>query len=144
MVKKLLLKLARAVYLIPVIGLRFRSLMEARLGPRDYQDRAFWNESLSGWASPYLGGTLSIDLRNQITVLLAQRFAPKATSILDLGCAGGTLALCLGAEFQTYCGVDISDVAIAKANEYVKGEIQSCRIDCTFEVAQVQDFQPSR
>lgn len=132
------------IYRIPFIGITFRRFLESRLGKRFYQDRKFWNESLSSWASAYLGGTLSIDIRNSITVLLAKQLAPRATSLLDLGCAGASLALCLGPEFETYWGVDISDVAIAKAKENLSGGKQNSVTKYSLDVAPVQDFRPSR
>ncbi len=131
------------IYRIPVIGINFRRLAESSLGKRSYQDRQFWNESLEGWASPYLGGTLSIDLRNSITTHLANRLAPGAVSLLDLGCAGASLAVCLGPQFKTYCGVDISDVAIAKAKQQLAG-MSNPSTQCELHVSTVQDFQPSQ
>jgi 2-polyprenyl-3-methyl-5-hydroxy-6-metoxy-1,4-benzoquinol methylase len=144
MLKDLLHRVVRCVYRFPFVGIRFRRFLESRLGQRSYQNRTYWNESLKGWASPYLGGTLSIDLRNSITILLARQLAPTATSLLDLGCAGATLALCLGPEFKTYSGVDISDVAISKAREHVAADKGHLPTQYNLEVAQVQDFQPSR
>lgn len=144
MFKQLIAKIARTVYGMPFVGIRVRGIVEKFLGQRNYQDRAYWNESLKGWASSYLGGTLAIDLRNSMTVLLAKQVAPAAKSVLDLGCAGGTLALCLGPEFDTYCGVDISDVAIANAMELLDGPGGNPAITHQLEVSTVQDFQPSR
>lgn len=137
-------QVARTVYRIPFIGIRFRRFVESGLGQRYYQDRAYWNESLKGWASSYLGGTLTIDLRNSITILLARQVAPRSTSILDLGCAGATLALCLGPEFQTYWGVDISDVAISEARKNLAESGNNSPVDHHLEVSNIQDFRPSR
>jgi 2-polyprenyl-3-methyl-5-hydroxy-6-metoxy-1,4-benzoquinol methylase len=117
--------------------------MESRLGKRYYQDATFWNESLTGWASSYVGGTLSIDLRNSITILLAKQLAPAATSMLDLGCAGATLALCLGPEFKTYCGVDISDVVVSKAKELLASSpLRNTALHYNLTASPVQDFKP--
>jgi SAM-dependent methyltransferase len=144
MLKPYFSRVARCVYSIPFLGIRFRQLMESCCGKLCYQDAAYWNQSLKGWAAPYLGGALSIDLRNSITILLAKQLAPTATSMLDLGCAGATLALCLGPEFQEYWGVDISDVAIAKAREHLAGNRGNGTAKHHLEVAQVQNFQPTR
>lgn len=144
MFKQLTSRIMGPLYAMPIVGIRVRCLVESLRGPRDYQDRAYWNESLKGWASSYLGGTLAIDLRNSMTVLLAKQVAPAAKSVLDLGCAGGTLALCLGPEYDTYCGVDISDVAIANAAELFDGPGGNTAITHQLEVSTVQDFQPSR
>ena len=144
MLRDVFSRVARCVYRFPFVGIRFRRFLESRLGQRPCQNRTYWNESLKGWASLYLGGTLSIDLRNSITILLARRLAPTATSLLDLGCAGATLALCLGPEFKTYSGVDISDVAISKAREHLAADKGHLATKYNLEVAQVQDFQPSR
>ena len=130
------------VYRIPLIGLTFRRFLERRLGRRFYQNRDFFNQILSSWASPWLGGTLSVDLRNSITLHLARRLAPRATSVLDLGCAGGTMALYLGPEFETYWGVDISDVAIAKARENLAAA-RTSGIQYHLEVSPIEEFQPS-
>ena len=144
MLKQLTARIVGPLYAMPIVGIRVRGLVESFRGQRDYQDRAYWNESLKGWASSYLGGTLAIDLRNTMTVLLAKQVAPTAKSVLDLGCAGGTLAQCLGPEYDTYCGVDISDVAIANAAELLDGPGGNPAITHQLEVSTVQDFQPSR
>jgi 2-polyprenyl-3-methyl-5-hydroxy-6-metoxy-1,4-benzoquinol methylase len=142
----LLSALAGCVYRIPTVGIRFRRFIEARFGARIGFDRAFWNDSLNGWASAYLGGTLSIDIRNAVTASLVHRLAPEATSVLDLGCAGASLAGCLGPTFQAYCGVDISDVAIDKARETLAATAQGDPVRRTYAlaVAPVQDFRPSQ
>jgi 2-polyprenyl-3-methyl-5-hydroxy-6-metoxy-1,4-benzoquinol methylase len=91
-----------------------------------------------------MGGTLSIDIRNAVTVSLARQLCPGAKSILDLGCAGGTLALCLDRGFSVYCGVDISDFAVAKARAEITGEGNHAGLDCVFEASPVEAYQPSR
>ncbi|MFO0829771.1 MAG: class I SAM-dependent methyltransferase [Phycisphaerales bacterium] len=128
---------------MPILGTRIRKLYEGTRGDAYYQDRDYWNRSLLGWASSYLGGTLNVDLRDSITSLLAKRLLPGAESILDLGCGGATLALRLGPEFTTYWGVDISDVAISKAREHLLRGSESGTTSYHFDVASVQEFQPS-
>jgi len=144
MFKPLLSRIVGTLYAMPFVGVRVRGLVESFRGERNYQNRTYWNESLQGWAASYLGGTLAIDLRNSMTVLLAKQVAPAAKSVLDLGCAGGTLALCLGSEYDTYCGVDISDVAIANATELLDGPGGNPAISHQLAVSTVQDFQPPR
>ena len=56
----------------------------------------------------------------------------------------GSLSLCLGPEFQTYWGVDISDVAISKARENLAESGKNSTFDYHLEVSQIQDFRPSR
>ncbi len=136
-------KTKRFIYAIPHIGVRMYGLVESYRGKRQHQDPAYWNDSLEGWASSYLGGTLSIDLRNSITVLLAKQVMPEAKSVLDLGCAGATLARHLGPEVDFYCGVDISDVAISKGLENLAESNRTPTITHQLEVSAVQDYQPS-
>lgn len=64
--------------------------------------------------------------------------------MLDLGCAGATLALQLGPEFQTYWGIDISDVAISKARENLSRDKRNTIKQHNLEVARVQDYKPQR
>jgi len=52
----------------------------------------FWDQALSTWAKPYLGGTFTVDSRYALTLTLLHHFCPRAKSLLDMGCAGGTLA----------------------------------------------------
>jgi predicted TPR repeat methyltransferase len=98
---------------------------------------------LEGWASSYLGGTLSIDLRNSITSLLAKQVVPEAKAVLDLGCAGATLAGHLGSDVDFYCGVDISEVAISKGRENLADSNRASTVTHQLEVSTVQDYQPS-
>lgn len=146
MLRDLFAQVLRSVYRVPFIGIRYRRFVESCLGQRYYQDRVYWNESLSlkGWASSYLCNTFTINLRDSITILLARQIAPRSTSILDLGCAGATLSLCLGPEFQTYWGVDISDVAISKARENLAESSKCSTLDYHLEVSQIQNYRPSR
>lgn len=142
MIRNSLSRIGRTTYLIPGVGTKLRGLVESLLGPQPYQQRAYWNESLNGWASSYLGGTLSNQLRNAVTMQLANQVAPAARSLLDLGCAGATLARSLGPEFERYTGVDISDVAIATAREYLAATGSS--LQHQLAVSTVQDYQPQR
>ena len=53
------------------------------------------------------------------------------------------MALYLGPEFETYWGVDISDVAIAKARENLAAA-RTSGIQYHLEVSPIEEFQPSR
>jgi len=75
---------------------------------------AFWNDALTGDFSSYLGGTLSIDLRNTIVATLIRNCTGSPVSVLDVGCSGGSLAGAIGG-LSHYTGVDVSDRAIAHA-----------------------------
>src|SRR3954452_24130106 len=52
----------------------------------------YWDGELTGRLASYLGGTLSIDVRNAVTLSLINHLAASAESVLDVGCAGGSLA----------------------------------------------------
>jgi 2-polyprenyl-3-methyl-5-hydroxy-6-metoxy-1,4-benzoquinol methylase len=144
MAKHLISSVARLVYRVPLIGIRFRLFLESRIGSGIHPSRSQWNESLTGWAISYLGGTFGNDIRDSITLMLAKRLAPTASSLLDLGCAGATLARGLGPEFQCYSGVDISDVAIAKAREHLSQAARGSTLKYDLCIAKIQDYQPSR
>jgi SAM-dependent methyltransferase len=143
-IKSLLSFAAKSLYTVPRIGVHARCLLESSMGRRDYQSAEYWNGGLSGWAASYMGGTLSIDVRNAVTVSLARQLCPGATSILDLGCAGGTLVRCLDRGFETYSGVDISDYAISKAREEAAGAGFPPGLACGFEASSVEAYQPGR
>lgn len=98
-------------------------------------DRAYWDTTLTGKCAPYLGGTLSIDARNALVAALLKHHAPRATSLLDIGCAGGTLAEVLPATFTTYIGVDISEVAVHAAAGRIK------RDGCRFVASDMTTYQ---
>ena len=141
--QKVASSITRGIYRIPFVGFQFRKFLERRLGERDYHQRSYWNESLSGWAASYLGGTFSNELRDSVTVLMARRLAPAATSLLDLGCAGGTLAVNLAPPFKSYHGVDISDVAVAKATGYLSANLRPS-LSYELTVSQIQDFKSAK
>jgi 2-polyprenyl-3-methyl-5-hydroxy-6-metoxy-1,4-benzoquinol methylase len=65
-------------------------------------------------------------------------------SILDLGCAGASLIHALGVEFESYHGVDISDVAISNARVALAVSSPSPLLHYQLEVSTVQDYQPTR
>src|SRR5262249_24474776 len=85
---------ARARYLDREIAFRIpwlRNRLEpGALSPLDAA--AKWDKDLSSTHfETYLGGTLDVDLRNAITSMLMRYRVNGHPSILDVGCAGGTL-----------------------------------------------------
>ena len=105
------------------------------LGALEDYDKAFWDEKLAGEWKPYLGGTISVEARNAIVLALIRIYAPQAKSLLDMGCASGSLFRTPGGEGFTYTGVDISDVAIRVARQKSPAG--------TFHASSIQDFQPA-
>jgi 2-polyprenyl-3-methyl-5-hydroxy-6-metoxy-1,4-benzoquinol methylase len=101
-------------------------------------DRAYWDSTLSGKCAPYLGGTLSIDARNALVAMLLKHHATDATSLLDIGCAGGTLADVLSERIHTYIGVDISEVAVRAAADRIK------RPGCRFLTSDMGSYKPDQ
>jgi 2-polyprenyl-3-methyl-5-hydroxy-6-metoxy-1,4-benzoquinol methylase len=101
-------------------------------------DRGYWDSTLVGKCAPYLGGTLSIDARNALVAMLLKHHALGATSLLDIGCAGGTLADVLGQRFSTYTGVDISDVAVRAAAQ------RTTRPGCRFFASDMTTYEPDQ
>jgi len=85
------------------------------LGKTEFDER-YWNEKLAGQFRPHLGGTVSVEVRNGIVRSLIALLFPQARSVLDVGCASGSLARALGSDFF-YTGVDISEYAIAQARQ---------------------------
>lgn len=143
MVRNIRSSITHMIYRIPIIGIRFRRCIESMRGKADYQSSAYWNESLQGWAAEYTGGTLQVDLRDSITVVMARHLAPDATSILDLGCGGGTLALALDRKFEIYGGVDISDVAIERARVNL-ANLGGKSLEIELTVSELEGFETSR
>jgi 2-polyprenyl-3-methyl-5-hydroxy-6-metoxy-1,4-benzoquinol methylase len=99
-------------------------------------DPRWWDAQLSGPLAAYLGGTLSIDMRNSATANLIRHHARPNPAVLDIGCAGGTLALALP-PFTRYVGVDISQVAIEQARKAVQ------RDRVSFTASKLEDYEPA-
>ena len=118
--------LKAAAYRTPIY--RWLGLGRAR------HSKSYWDDMLQGQFRAYLGGTISIDTRNAVTLSLIKNCCPKSTSILDIGCASGSLARSPGAEQFSYSGVDISEVAV---NE---GKKISPNID--LNVCPLEDYVP--
>ena len=97
-------------------------------------DKAYWDMELIGRLKPYLGGTLTIEARNVLTVTLMRRLIPGAKSLLDIGCASGSLLHCLGNDLR-YVGVDISETAITEARHLLPG--------AEFHISALEEYEPS-
>jgi predicted TPR repeat methyltransferase len=98
-----------------------------------HRSQEYWDRELSGRLKPYLGGTVSIEVRNAVTAQLLRAAVPDARAVLDVGCAAGTLAKTVRASgVERYVGVDISAVAIREA-DLAAGE---------FLVADLHGFDP--
>jgi SAM-dependent methyltransferase len=83
------------------------------------QTREYWDNALTTWAKPYLGGTLQVDSRDMLTLGLIRHATPtpEPHSILDIGCASGSLFNNGqgGNRLSRYVGLDISQVAVDQA-----------------------------
>ncbi len=76
---------------------------------------AHWDRLLSQTNfSTYLGGTIGVDASNLLAATLIKYHAPPSPSVLDVGCAGGTLVSVLP-PFSRYLGMDVSAHAIGVA-----------------------------
>jgi 2-polyprenyl-3-methyl-5-hydroxy-6-metoxy-1,4-benzoquinol methylase len=80
-------------------------------------DQNYWDAELAGTLKTYLGGTLTIDARNALTLTLMRRFVPGAKSLLDVGCASGSLHRAADDPGLRYVGVDISATAITQGKQ---------------------------
>jgi 2-polyprenyl-3-methyl-5-hydroxy-6-metoxy-1,4-benzoquinol methylase len=99
-------------------------------------DSAYWNQKLSDEFKTYLGGTVNVEVRNALAIQLAKMISPHARTLLDVGCASGSLGRYCAADKYTYVGIDISEFAIEEARKYpVTGE---------FYVSSLQSYQPDR
>jgi 2-polyprenyl-3-methyl-5-hydroxy-6-metoxy-1,4-benzoquinol methylase len=131
-----------AVYNTPIVGRFLRKTFDKIRGDTESSTQVYWDSSLSSWAKTYLGGTIQIDLRNAITALLIKKFASHAKSVLDAGCAGASLSICLNEKFDQYLGIDISQVAISEAKKLTENRKKGPgKID--FVVSDLQAFETS-
>ena len=118
---------------------RLQSAFLKRWGSRFSKEKVWDREYSSGkWSEldPQIRNGVDRDL--VYTVL--DRYC-KYASILDLGCGSGATAFELGDIYSSYLGVDISGVAISKAN----GALSESRAGCnhiSFAVADICDFEP--
>ena len=129
-----------AIYNTPIAGLFFRKTFEKIRGETILNTPEYWDSSLSSWAGTYLGGTIQVDVRNAITALLIKKFAPHAKSVLDAGCAGGSLSSWLDEKYDQYLGVDISQVAISEAKKLTENRKERpAKID--FAISDLRAFE---
>jgi 2-polyprenyl-3-methyl-5-hydroxy-6-metoxy-1,4-benzoquinol methylase len=127
--------LRKLVYSDGVLGRMARSVR--KLAPKNDFDRACWDKNLAGALSPYMGGTLSIDARNALAVVLLQHHAADARTLLDVGCAGGSLARVLPPQYQRYVGIDISEYAVTEAAK------RNTRAGCEFHASNLSAYAPT-
>jgi SAM-dependent methyltransferase len=124
---------------MPLVNLILRRIIEGIRGHRKDRSAEQWDHALSSWASCYIGGTIEIDSRNSLCAILVSHLLPGVESILDVGCAGGTLAYTVGG-CKRYFGVDISKVAISEAQHISAGRKEG-RLDVHFAVSDLQLFR---
>lgn len=99
-------------------------------------DPLIWDKKLAGDFRSYLGGSISITLRNcLVRVLIKEHHQAGQLIILDVGCAGGSLGheMAGGNISGRYIGVDISAFAIETAQEQATPNMD-------FYVSSLQDF----
>jgi len=96
-------------------------------------DSADWDQHLATDKITYLGGTVAIDARNSLISTLAKHYGSEQPSVLDVGCAGGSLAASI--DHRGYLGTDISNVAIARARLHY-GELPLTQ----FQVSSLEEF----
>jgi 2-polyprenyl-3-methyl-5-hydroxy-6-metoxy-1,4-benzoquinol methylase len=100
----------------------------------------YWNEALTGDFSSYLGGTLSTELRNAIVATLVRNCVKPPLHVLDIGCAGGSLASAIDG-LQRYTGTDVSDYAIAHAKRSLMPSVRGYgETTVEFVAADLRDF----
>ena len=118
-----------------------RALIERdRLTPTE--NKAHWDTLLSGTQfSTYLGGTIGVDGGNALTAVLLKYHGAKRPTVLDIGCAGGTLAPALHS-FSRYLGTDVSSVAIVSAKAMVAQVLPERQSDITLKTADLRNFDP--
>lgn len=118
-----------------------RRLIERdRMNPAE--NRAHWDGLLSGTQfSTYLGGTIDVDGGNALTAVLLKYHAVQRPSVLDIGCAGGTLVTALDT-FKRYSGTDVSGVAIDSARAMVAQVLPDRQSDITLRAADLRVFDP--
>jgi len=117
------------VYRTPLHRLRRMSGRAAK-----HRKQAYWDAQLASRFKPYLGGTVSIALRDAVTTRLMLHAVPGARGVLDVGCASGTLGRALrDAGVARYVGLDISPVAIESADrslgEFHVGDLASFPVE---------------
>jgi 2-polyprenyl-3-methyl-5-hydroxy-6-metoxy-1,4-benzoquinol methylase len=103
---------------------------------------AHWDNLMSRTnAATYLGGTINVDSCNAMTAMMIKHRAPSKPSVLDIGCAGGTLLSAL-TSYQEYLGIDVSAFAVElAARDFARHVATGC---VSFTASDLRDYQPQR
>ncbi|MBS0328223.1 MAG: methyltransferase domain-containing protein [Proteobacteria bacterium] len=102
-------------------------------------DTRYWDGQLSGKFASRLGHSLSIDTRNEMIAQLVGHQMKSPKSVLDIGCAAGSLsAVLLSRGFESYVGVDISPLAVETATKANRDPRVS------FELGTAQKFETEK
>jgi len=96
--------------------------------------RRIWDREFANGKWDYMDAAIRDKNARDVIFEVLERYSPAA-DILDLGCGSGSTGLELAEGYRSYRGVDVSEVAIAKAaatpcspskkgtNEYVVGDV---------------------
>ena len=102
--------------------------------PPEHETPGYWDAGLTGGLAAYRGGTLSVAVRDALTVTLIRYLMPAA-SLLDFGCAVGSLGRAAwDPSLRRYVGVDISPAAIRDA------QTRAYSSDASFVACNLCDF----
>ena len=104
---------------------------------------AFWDQKLSGEWSSYIERSGSRLTLARMIASLTSSALPDATSAIDIGCGSGVLATALLERgFDRYVGVDISDVAVQSATEYMNANRELFPATCHFTTGGMVSYSP--
>lgn len=118
-----------------------RLIRVAGLARAKHASAVYWDQSLTGALSSYMGGTLSIRVRDDVIRALIAHYCSEARCLVDIGCASGSLACSLPrTTVRRYLGVDISRRAIDKALARFAENPTEFISDSHFIVADVRGF----
>jgi len=104
-----------------------------RWGPPSLKKR-IWDREFANGKWDYMDAAVRDKAARDVIFEVLERYSSDA-DILDLGCGSGSTGLELAEGYRSYLGVDVSEVAIAKAgatpcsaskkktNEYVVGDV---------------------
>lgn len=105
----------------------------------DHEQQSYWDAGLSGRMVDYLGDTRSVIESNAVVMSVLRVFGPRLRRVLDVGCAGGTLAYDLPPD-AAYVGIDISAVAVADALRR-RDQRPARAAETAFHRASIADFR---
>jgi 2-polyprenyl-3-methyl-5-hydroxy-6-metoxy-1,4-benzoquinol methylase len=109
--------------------------------PAEHDTQRYWDAALSGRMVDYLGDARSVIESNGAILSVVRVFGPQLRRVLDVGCAGGTLAYNLPSQ-TAYVGIDISAVAIADALRR-RDQQPPREAPTTFHHASIEDYRPA-